>query len=541
MKRLKLLTKYFLKNALEETFGKSKIKTWLMVLGMIVIIALLSMPFAFIVGALYEPFAAVGQEGYLLSILLFLGATVTFIFGINTIMNTFYFSNDVEQILPLPFKGSQIVFGKFLSVLIDMYLYAGILVLPLIAYGVASKAGFVYYIYALLALIITPILPMILASLICMVLMRFTSLSKHKDAFRMLSGTLMFALIIGFNIFSQSRRSDSDEAMVNLISSGNNSLMDSITNVLITSKFAARGLLYSNELKGLLFILAALVISIAAFGIYYIIGGNLYYKGIVGSSETYSKRENIFKGKNSDKIARTSSPIKALVMRDIKIVFRTPQFFINCIVMLVYMPAIMGMGLFTRGSGIGELLSKSTDYYGYALVAAFGFATLAISTGGAASSAVSREGKDFMVSRYIPVSTKDQLKSKIISSLLVNEIGTVIVIGMMIGLGLPLVLMIFGTIVSIASIFVISLLELYLDYRSPRLDWETEKAMFKKNYLPLILLLVVMIIAGLLCALTFLVKNYLIVFAVMIIIIVAVGFIIYPNLQKVADKTYNEG
>ena len=65
--------------------------------------------------------------------------------------------------------------------------------------------------------------------------------------------------------------------------------------------------------------------------------------------------------------------------------------------------------------------------------------------------------------------------------------------------------------------------------------------MFKKNYVPLILMLVVMVIAGLLCALTFLVKNYLIVFAVMIIIIVAVSFIIYPNLQKAADKTYNEG
>ena len=70
-------------------------------------------------------------------------------------------------------------------------LYAGFLVLPLIAYGIASKAGLVYYIYAFVALLITPILPMILASIICMFLMRFTSLSKHKDAFRMLCGTLM--------------------------------------------------------------------------------------------------------------------------------------------------------------------------------------------------------------------------------------------------------------------------------------------------------------------------------------------------------------
>lgn len=541
MKRLKLLTKYFLKNALAETFGKSKINPWLIALGIVACIGLISMPFAFIVGGLYEPFAAMGQEGYLVSMLLFLGATITFVLGINTIMNNFYFSNDVEQILPLPFKGSQIIFGKFLSVLIDMYMYAGFLVLPLIAYGIASKSGVAYYIYAFVALLITPILPMILASIICMFLMRFTSLSKHKDAFRMFCGTLMLVLVVAFNIFTQSRTNDSQDSMVALMSSGNNSLMDSATSILITSKFASYGLLYSNEIKGLLFILAALLISIAAFGIYYIVGGNLYYKGIVGSSETYSKKENIFKGKDADKIAKKSSPVKALVMRDIKVIFRTPQFFINCIAMLFYMPAVMGMGLFTRGSNLGELLSKSTDNYGFVLIAAFGFAALAISVGGAASTAVSREGKDFMVSRYIPISANEQLKSKIISSLLINEIGAVLVIGSMIALGVPLTLIIVGAIVAIGSIFAISLIELYLDFRSPRLEWETERAMFKKNFLPLIMLLVVMLIAVLLCALTFLIKNYFIIFAVILILIAIVSFIVYPKLQKVADKTYNEG
>ena len=325
------------------------------------------------------------------------------------------------------------------------------------------------------------------------------------------------------------------------MTSGNNSMMDSATNILITSKFASYGLLYSNELKGLLFILAALLISIAAFGIYYIVGGNLYYKGIVGSSETYSKKENIFKGKNADKIARTSSPVKALVMRDVRVIFRTPQFFINCIAMLFYMPAIMGMGLFTRGSGIGELLSKSTDNYGFALVAVFGFAALAISTGGAASTAVSREGKDFMVSKYIPISAKEQLKSKIISSLVINEIGAVLVIGMMIGLGAPVALIIVGAIVAIGSIFAISLIELYLDFRSPRLDWETERAMFKKNYLPLILMLIVMLIAGLLCLITLVVKNYFIILGIILILIAVASFIVYPKLEEAAERTYNEG
>lgn len=533
MRRLKLITKYFMKNALESNFGNKNMKPWLSALLMLFVVGCISSPLALMVSVSYKPLEAMGQEGFLLTTILILGTLVTFVFGINTILNVFYFSNDVEYILPLPFKSSHIVFGKFLAALFDMYFYSLILLFPLIAYGIASNAGVAYYIYVLLSILVIPILPMIIGSLICMLLMRFTSLSKHKDAFRMFAGTLMLVLFVAFNFFSQSSGSN-DEVLVKLASEqGNNSLMNSIDNVLITNKLASYGLLYNKELRGLLFILAAIVIAAALFGVYYIIGGSLYYKGIIGASETYSKRESVLETKNVDKLIRANSPIKALVLKDIKLLFRTPQFFINCIAMIFYMPAIFGLAFFTKGSDyLGEKLVGKENLYGYVIVGILIFSIMSILSGGAASTAISREGKDLMVSKYIPISGKNFIVSKIISSVLINEISAIIVIALMVFLKLPVIIIALGSVISLGSVAAISLVELYLDYKSPKLEWENERDMFKKNYMPLILMLSALVLGGIFLLLTFVLKSYLITFLAMVIVMFVVCGVVLNMLSK---------
>lgn len=538
MRRLKLITKYFLKNALESNLGNKKMSPIVVALLSLLLIGVISAPLAMLIPASYNILVGMGQEGALLTMILILGSAVTFVFGIYTILNIFYFSNDIEQILPLPFKSSEIVFGKFLAVLIDIYLYALIMLFPLIVYGIVSKAGVAYYIYSLLAIIVVPIPPMIIVALICMLLMRFTALAKHKDAFRMITGTLMLVLVIAFNFFNQSSNGRrGNDTLVTLLS-GNNSLMDSVSNVMITNKLAAYGLLYNKEFKGLLYILAAVVIAVALFGIYYVIGGNLYYKGVMGASETYSKKENILESKNTDKLIRSNSPIKALVLKDIKLLFRTPQFFINCVAMLIYIPAILGVAFFANGSiSFDGVVSGKENLYGYAIVAVLAFSIMCISSGGAALTAISRDGKDFIVVKYIPLSNKDYIKSKIISSLIINEISALIVIGIMIFIKLPILLILLGGIISIGSVAIISLLQIYLDYKSPKLDWESEREMFKKNYMPLILMLVSLVIGAIFAGLTFIIKNYLIIFVIIAITLVVTGAILANMLNKACEES----
>ena len=140
MNRLKVLTKYFVRDALQDMFNGSKMKSGFMALLMILLIAFMSLPLIITVDVLYEPFAIIGQEGTLLSLILLIGAVINFFLGIFTIMNTYYFSNDIEHFLPMPFKSSEIVLSKFIAVLINMILYSTIIVVPLLVFAQKSSA-----------------------------------------------------------------------------------------------------------------------------------------------------------------------------------------------------------------------------------------------------------------------------------------------------------------------------------------------------------------------------------------------------------------
>lgn len=83
--------------------------------------------------------------------------------------------------------------------------------------------------------------------------------------------------------------------MIQRFSDGNNSAISTLNDIFITSRFSSNGLLYNNDIRGLLNILMSLCLSLIIFIIYYYIGGKLYLKGVIGISETYSKRENIFR------------------------------------------------------------------------------------------------------------------------------------------------------------------------------------------------------------------------------------------------------
>lgn len=543
MSRLKIITKYFVKNALEQGLGDKKKRSWITVMLLtIFVMACCSTPFLSMVLSSYNSLAAINQQGYLISFILVTASMIILFFGIFSVLNTLYFANDIEQILPLPFKSSEVIFGKFITILIEMYMYALIIVFPLIAYGIMSESGIVFYIYLILVFLLIPVVPMVIGVILSMLLMRFTNLSKHKDLFTMLSGVLMLAAIVVFNIYNQNLAgNNSTETIVNLMSEGNNSLMDTIGNLFVTSKLSAKALLYNSDIKGLQYIAIAILISLSLFIVLYIVGGKLYYKSIIGISETYGKRENVFESKGVDKAVKSNSVLKALILKDLRKMLRTPQFFINCIAVMIYMPVIFGIA-FLSGGSIDEFSSlvRDRDYYGYVMAAVFAFSILCVSGGGAALTAISREGRDFIVSKYIPVSIKEQIKAKVILSVVMNELEALLIIAVLVVLKASPILLIMSGIISVLSVGLVAIIEVFLDYRSPKLEWDTEKDIFKKNYFPLILMFAAFIIGGVLAAVNVFMKNYIVIFLISAVIIVGLIAIFYPKLNKAAYRFYVE-
>ncbi|MBE6050970.1 MAG: hypothetical protein E7214_10055 [Clostridium sp.] len=542
MSRQKLLIKYFIGNALQGILGNKKRSPLAMCLNIFMLMVCISLPFTILIRKTYDSLAQVGLESTLIELFLATGSAAVLLFGMYSLLNTFYFANDVEPIMYMPFKSSEIILGKFLSALVEMYLYTGIIVVPLIFYGVKSNAGILFYIYTIISVLVLPIIPMIIGSLISMVLMRFTSLSKHKDAFRVVAGVFVLVLVVLFNLISQNASSAGGESLSFNMLTDNKGIIDIVSNIIFTNSILIKALTFSSEFNGLLYVLMALVISVCLFVLYYMIGGKLYYSSIVGSSETFSKSEDVFKSKNINKTVKSNSEFKALFNKEIRVLFRTPQFFMNGIAMLFYMPAILGIVCFSNGNAerIRNIVQEGTNYYGYILVGVFLFSTMAISSGGAAITAVSREGKEFFVSKYIPIDPKKQILAKITSSISVNLIESIIASGIIVFLKVPVDLLILSIVISIVSVISMSLIELFMDYKDPRLDWQSERDIYKKNFLPLIMPFATCILAGILAYLNYLIGSYLFFFVMMAGILVMISFIFYNFIIKVASKLYNQ-
>ncbi|MCR4945053.1 MAG: hypothetical protein K5986_11595 [Clostridium sp.] len=544
MSRLGIVTKFFVKNALEQGVNNSKKTSWIVrVLLTLVIMGCFSLPIVAITTTLYEPFKAIGQEGYIITLILVIGSAITSFFGIFSVLNIFYFSDDIELILPLPFKSSEVILGKFIALLIELYIYDLIIAIPLIAYGVMDKSGILFYLYAFISFMLVPILPMTICILISMIIMRVTNLSKHKDAFKTVSGIFMLVFAIAINVFSRSSSTgDSVESLQNILAQGNNSLMNAISNVFFTSTLSAKALVYSSEFKGLEYMLITIVISLCLFGLLYIIGGKIYYKSVMGLSESYSKRENVLEGKKADKSIKRSSAFIALMSRDFKVMIRTPQFFINCIAMMLYVPIIMGVGIFSGTSTleIQETLMDASNY-GYFLAAVLWFSVISVAGGGAALTAVSREGRDFMVSKYIPVPVEEQFKSKVLLAIIINGAMSLVLAILMIFLGIPIQLVLISTVISLLSTELTAIIELLWDYHSPNLNWEDAKYLYKKNYFPLFMTIIAFVLAGLFIFAYYFIKNYVIIFMVISIILAVLIVIVYEKLKKTAYEFYEKG
>ncbi|HEY5589063.1 MAG TPA: hypothetical protein VIK86_08920, partial [Candidatus Paceibacterota bacterium] len=183
MSKFIALTKVLLKTGTQSgSSKKNKKQIKGIMLGLLLIIALTPMAIGFgkFIASAYDGLHAMGQEAVILGFGLSVVCVVIFFFGIFYAMGIFYFSMDVENLLPLPFKPWHIMGAKFAVVLIYEYLTELIFFLPtIITFGIKSSGGALYYIYGVIIFLLLPIVPLVIASVINMIIMRFTNIAKN--------------------------------------------------------------------------------------------------------------------------------------------------------------------------------------------------------------------------------------------------------------------------------------------------------------------------------------------------------------------------
>jgi ABC-2 type transport system permease protein len=550
--KLWTLTKVFLKSS-GDTLGKGNKKKFsnILLAGFIVIIMLASIgiPLGMFIGEGYDIMAPLGQQGVILGLLMALTSATIFIFGIFYVLTVFYFSKDIEFLLPLPLNPYEIVGAKFITVVIYEYLTELVLLAPaLIVYGIKSGAGILYYIYSVIIFATLPVIPLVLASIITMVIMRFTNIGKHRDALKVIGGLFAIFFGLGINVFMQRSAASmsSQEEIIKMLTAGKNSAMGIFTSMFPSSKIAAFSLTEAVAVKGLLNLLLFSLFTIASTAIFLLISQALYFKGVVGASETYSKRRKL-STQEFDRELEESSSIKSYTLKELRILFRTPAYLMNCVIMNFLWPVFFIIPMLAQGN-LGGILDEISKYannksiFGIILAVTFGISLFVSTSNGITATAISREGQNLYVNKYLPMRYKDQIMAKVLSGIILSYSGIVLILVLIEAVAkLPLYMILLMLVISLFGVTFTAFTGIFIDLYSPKLNWDNEQKAVKQNFNTVINMFLGIILAVLLGFLFIMFKvDMWYIFSIIVGVFGVINLILYNLINTLGEKLFNK-
>ena len=194
----------------------------------------------------------IDQTYSFINILLLMNFFILFTKSVFESLNVLYFSKDLKVLLRMPLKPISILHSKLKNMIISEYpMEMVMLAIPMIVYGIFTKVGIFFYLYMFGILLILPIIPIMITSLIVGIIMRFTNLIKNKSKSMYITiflTIIIISLITGlFN--SNSRMSVSRFENIILATNG---LAESIANYFVLIKPIMKTLLNYDNVNGIL-------------------------------------------------------------------------------------------------------------------------------------------------------------------------------------------------------------------------------------------------------------------------------------------------
>lgn len=547
MRKYLSLTRVLLKNSMGMmSDGKSKKALNVFIYG---VLAVCMIPLGFTLYMMFNTAMAqlqpLQQEGAVLALGFHISSLVTFLFSIFLIPSIFYFSKDSETLLALPLPSQTILSAKFSVCLVYEYAFTLIVCVPLyIAYANNAAIGIPYILLALAIFITLPIYPLVLSSIITMLLMRFVPFFKNRDRFNMIAGILSIILAFGFSFAMNSGTIAEDpNALISMLTQGNNSMISLFSKIFPAIPFAAEALISSDALQLVYYIL----ITCAALAVLVILGKWLYFKGAIGFSETKSSRKEL-SAKDFARVSRHSK-VRTYLIKELRLLIRTPVYAINCIGMCVLMPIMLLVIFITADADVLlQQLPDITPYLDgmlpYAVLAGMASGFLFSNLNMISSTAISREGTNISFMKYIPMSLKQQLQAKVLSGILMSVISmllTMVCVYFLLPI-FPLTWYFAAAAASLITIVLGNYASLALDILHPKLVWEQEAAAVKQNMSGIVSMLAGMAMTVVTCVLLFILPDDYLLFgtAGMVIVCIAVDVVFYMRLDSFAQKRFHQ-
>ena len=537
-------------SALKYRFTREKKKLWEPVLIAVVIAVSLVPLLVLYTGLMISFFAAgtlMGQPEMILTVSLLLAMITILIFGLFYVLGAFYFSKDMESFVPLPLKPYEVIGGKFAVVMVNEYLTSmPILLPPIIIYGIGTAQGILYWIKSLLLILAVPVLPLTVAALLMMLLMRVVNLRRYKDILTIVGGIAILVLSMGFSMFMQRIPENADD--IQNILKGQTGLADMLGERFPPLLWAARSL-SEGGLAGIGYLLLFLFICAILFILLMMLSNKVFYKALLAGQEVSRKKKALTDQQKQKQYGKMSGQVKAMMKREWRLLVRTPVYVMNSLVGVIIGPFIFLIMMVVQGSEpeFAALFAEiaKPEIAPYVLLGGLGLMIFTSGMNLVASTALSREGRTLWIVKMIPVTARQQVNAKLLLSLLVSGIGIVATaLIMLFFMKLPLLWVLGATVVAFMGSLPMSALSLLIDVFHPKLVWNSEQEAMKQNMnggIGMLLSVVVMMILAAAAA-VLLISGFSITVALIGIALASaiLGVLSILALYAVADRKYRE-
>lgn len=475
--------KYLLRNSLKHYFSlSSDPKQRKKQIVAYVVLAVVMLPIIIAICTLLyfmtAPLKAAGILDTFLASIMFGAQILVLFFGAATFLAVMYFSKDNEFLLSLPVKPVEIYLSKLLMVYLSHFAISTLILLPVfITTAVAAQITSIgYYIFAIFGILLVPLIPLLLVSIIALPLAYLVNYFRKNTTLATIVGMVFF---IGFfslyfvGVMSMQNSMPDEGGVINVDSMKN--VLGIISMISYPTLMLSRAMLGVGNvaLSGSIFFAIVIGAAIISIGLSLL----LYRK-----SATKFLEVGVKKGK-AKQMKASGSQLLTLMKRDLRSLSRDTSLAFNSFMGILLAPIVIGI----VGSSMGNAFSAegtagmNSEMMSLAM-SSFMAVIMLVSTNYIAMLSISREGDKFYMIKYMPVTPKTYIKSKLLLA------DTYVVVGAVLS-SIGLIIAGMKAYNIIAFVVCVACYGLGMngfmvnkDVKNPNLHWINIREITKRNY-----------------------------------------------------------
>lgn len=468
---------------------KNKKNRWQTIIFALAILSLLPTYYMIIKGlnGIYDIYNQIGQRSMFLLTGFLATQLMVFVFGLIYVMSKYYFSNDLAHLVPLPIKPSHILGSKFVTLMVSEYLTSLPLIVPFIyIYGTKGGEGPIYWIYSLLIVGTLPVIPLVLASILIMIFMKYTNIGPRKDLMRTLTAILFIVVMLYGQLkiqgIAQKALLEGNDFLLNLVADSN-LLVNKLGLAFPPSQWGALSLSNSTNMVGMVNLFAFIGGGIISFLIMLVLSESLFFDGLIGNIEVSASKGRSGKKISTRSLSRQTKPYIALAKKEIIMLFKTPVYLLNAVGGVIILPIMLVMisisGEDESLRAIIKLIESKPEFIsliGIGVIVAFAMLNSIGST------TFSREGKCFWIQRTLPIKPEDQIIGRVLSSLAIQVLGLIaLIVSLSFIIKLQLLTIMPIIVIGLLGSIPMTQIGMVIDIIRPYLTWDNPQRAIKQN------------------------------------------------------------